>query len=313
VALFLVASSAFGVLTSWWYARKVTVRPCRLPLREIITEARGLLGMGAAFLTSGLLVAGVDYLTRVLIVRELGMDAVGLYNATWTLSSLYVGIVLQAMGADFYPRLTGVANNDAALNLMVNEQSEMGILIAIPGILATLTLAPWVLKFFYSAAFVPAVEIIRWQIIGIALRVISWPMGFVQLAKGMSGLFMATETIFSILHVGLLFVCMRLWGLDGVGISFMALYIAYTFGMLGVCRYITGFLWTNRVTALVFLASVMVAATLLAVRVLPKLLGTITGLVITGSTTVFCVFMLQKLLNINILHILLHKRLKASP
>src|SRR5208337_3218913 len=103
---------------------------------------------------------------------------------TWTLSTLYVGFVLNAMGADFYPRLTSLAADNMMVNRLVNEQTEMGLLIAVPGVLATLTLAPWVLKIFYSVQFVPAVEIVRWQIVGILLRVVSWPMGFVQLAKG---------------------------------------------------------------------------------------------------------------------------------
>ena len=183
IAPYLVAVSGFGILSSWWYARKVRVKPVKITVREIANESKGLLNMGLAFMVSGLLVAGTGYATRVLIARQLGMDAVGLYSAVWTLSSLYVGVILNAMGADFYPRLTAVASDDAAVNQLVNEQTEMGILIAIPGILATLTLAPWVLRAFYSEAFTPAADVIRWQILGIALRVVSWPMGYVQTRK----------------------------------------------------------------------------------------------------------------------------------
>ena len=300
IAPYLVAGSGFGILSSWWYARRVRVKPVKITVREIAKESKGLLNMGLAFMVSGLLVSGVGYLTRVLIDRQLGMGAVGLYSAVWTLSSLYVGIILNAMGADFYPRLTGVASNNAAVNQLVNEQTEMGILIAIPGILATLTLAPWVLRVFYSQAFMPATVIIQWQILGIALRVISWPMGFVQLAKGMSKLFIFTETIFAVLNVALLFVCMKFWGLEGVGISFLALYVSYSIIMLGVCNRITRFRWSKRSSFLILSASCAAAAVFAMVRILPLQKGTVCGLIITGAVSIACLSELQRLLKFDI-------------
>ena len=48
--------------------------------------------------------------------------------------------------------------------------------------LATLTFAPLVIALFYAAKFAPAVGILRWVCLGITLRVISWPMGFIIIA-----------------------------------------------------------------------------------------------------------------------------------
>jgi len=252
--------------------------------------------MGVAFMVSALLVAGTDWATRVLIARRLGMNAVGLYSATWTLSSLYVGVVLGAMGADFYPRLTAVARDDAAVNQLVNEQTEMGILIAMPGILVTLALAPWVLRVFYSEAFMPAVEVIRWQILGIALRVVSWPMGFIQLSRAMPKLFMITETIFAAANVFFLFVCMKLWGLDGVGISFFALYVIYSITMFGVCNRITGFWWSKKSLFVILFACCMLTTVLLMVRMLPGDIGLVCALIVTAAASAGCLFELQLLL-----------------
>lgn len=300
IAPYLVAVSGFGILSSWWYARKVRVKPVKISLHEIAEESKGLINIGLAFTVSGLLVTGTDYLTRVLIARELGMDAIGLYSATWTLSSLYVGVILNAMAADFYPRLTGVSSDNAAVNQLVNEQIEMGILIAIPGILGTLCLAPWILRVFYSQAFMSAAVIIQWQILGIALRVVSWPMGFIQLAKGMSKLFILTETIFAAINVTLLFVCMNFWGLEGVGISFLASYVFYSVMMLVVCRGIAGFGWSRKSFSLILSASCAAAAVFVMVRILPIETGTVCGLIVTGTVFICCVLELQRLLKFDI-------------
>ena len=65
------------------------------------------------------------------------------------------------MGADFYPRLTGWRKTTEC-NRLVNEQAQISLLIAGPGVIATLTFAPLVIAVFYSAAFWPAVSLLRW-------------------------------------------------------------------------------------------------------------------------------------------------------
>ena len=71
----------------------------------------------------------------------------------------------------------------------------MGLLLAAPGVIATLTFAPLVIWLFYSSAFAPAVEILRWICLGMMLRVASWPMAFVLVAKGERKLYFWTELL----------------------------------------------------------------------------------------------------------------------
>ena len=296
---YLVAVSAFGILTSWWYARRIRVKPILLTVRETLRESKALLGMGTAFMVSALLTAGVAYVSLILILRELGNEAVGLYQASWTLSTLYVNVVLNAMVTDFYPRLTGVAGDNGAVNRMVNEQTEMGMLIAIPGVLVTITLAPWVLTVFYSREFLGAAGIIRWQIMGIAFRVVSWPLGFVPLAKGKRTVFMLSELASSALHLVLLLVGMKLFGLDGVGIAIALLYLCYMIGVFFLCRCLSGFEWSRQAKKILVSSCTVVALTFIAVKYLPQMLGVVFGILLTIVTAVVCLQSLQKLLGVN--------------
>ena len=116
------------------------------------------------------------YLTRVFIISDLGLAAVGFYTAAWDLSQLLCQHRFEATGADFYPRLTARADDDPTMNRLVNEQIEMGLLLAISGVLAVLALAPLAFRILYSGAFVGAAEMIRWQILGVALQVVSLPL-----------------------------------------------------------------------------------------------------------------------------------------
>jgi PST family polysaccharide transporter len=297
---YLVAISAFGILLSWWYARRVPVQRVTVTWKETLAESRGLLGLGLAFTVSALIASGTAYLTRVLVQRQLGMEAVGIYTATWTLSTYYVGFVLTAMGTDFMPRLTAAAHDHATVNRLVNEQAEMGVLIAVPGVLATLTLAPWVMKVFYSGAFVQGADVVRWQILGVFLRVVSWPMGYMLIAKGKSLLFTLTELASGVMNVGLILLCMKLWKLEGVGVSFALSYLAYTAMMAVVVWRLTGFRWSA--TALKILAPtiLILGAIFGCTRFLPERWSIGIGLAATAVAGAVSLLALQKLLGVNL-------------
>ena len=297
---YLVAISAFGILLSWWYARRVPLQRVTVTWKETLTDSRGLLGLGLAITTAAMIASGTAYFTRVLVQRQLGMEAVGIYTATWTLSSYYVGFVLTAMGTDFMPRLTAASNDHATMNRLVNEQAEMGVLIAVPGVLATLTLAPWVMKVFYSGAFVQGANVARWQILGVFLQVVSWPMGYVLIAKGKSLLFTLTELAFGVLNVGLILLCMKLWKLEGVGVSFALSYLAHTVMTAIIARWLTGFRWSATALKILGPAVLILGAIFGCTRFLPERWSIGIGLAATAVAGVVSLLALQKLLGVNL-------------
>lgn len=284
----LVILSLMVALTSWWFARRIPVTPVRLQWRETVKEARGLLSLGAVFMVSALMVAGVAYLTRMLVIWELGVEAVGHYSAAYALAGLYVGIILQAMGTDFYPRLTAVAADNVAVNRMVNEQAEISLLLAVPGVLATMTFSAWIIAIFYSGRFEPAGEVLRWQILGVLGRVISWPLGFILLAKGLRRIFLITEIAASLLHVALLWWGVRFWGLVGTGMAFFGLYVFYVILMIVVSRRESGFRWSVANTRLLGWMLPVVAGVFVSTAMLSPVLGTSVGAGVTAVCAWIC-------------------------
>jgi PST family polysaccharide transporter len=256
----LIGVAAMTIGTSWWYSRKVQIHSPSMTTSQVGQEAGALLKLGFAFMASGLMMMGSAYVVRTAVLRTVGLEGTGMYQSAWTLGGLYVGFILQAMGADFYPRLTACANDNAACNRMVNEQARVGLLLAGPGVIATLTFAPLVIALFYSAKFEPAVGILRWICLGVTLRVIIWPMGFIILAKGKQNLFFWTELAWTVVHVGLAWVCLKSFGLNGAGIAFFGSYIFHGCVIYPIVRQLSGFRWSadSQRTGMLFLSLIAV-------------------------------------------------------
>jgi len=254
----LVVVAAMTLMASWWYSRKIDIPRFSTSMLEVAREASALLKLGFAFMSSGLMTMGVAYVVRITVLRQVGIEATGLYQSAWTLGGLYVGFILQAMAADFYPRLTAKASDNVECNRLVNEQAQVGLLLAGPGVIATITFAPLVISLFYSARFAAAVPILRWICLGTILQVISWPMGFIIVAKARQNIFFWCEMAWTIVSLALAWVCVSAFGLVGAGIAFCGSYIFHGFLIYAVVRSLSGFEWSseNRKVGLLFLATI---------------------------------------------------------
>jgi len=284
----LISLAALNLGTSWWFARKMPVPKVTMTWRESFAQTGGLIKLGVAMMCSGLVVTFVAYLTLALISRDISIEAVGVFQAAFSLSGMFINFVLGAMGADFYPSLTAVSHDNKKVNSLVNEQTEIGLLLAVPGLIATIVLAPLVIWIFYTGAFTESVDLLRWFVFGCLGRVVSWPMGFIMLARGESRLFLITETMFGLIHAALIWIGLKFFGLMGVAIAFMTLYILYTAAMLAVSRHLTSFTWSRGVKALLFIllpASLFVFLTSLLLPVLP---ATAIGSVLWLLVGVYC-------------------------
>jgi PST family polysaccharide transporter len=301
IAPALAVGAASTVVTSWWFTRNIHLPRIKVSLLETWQTTIHLSRVGLALTFTGLVGASAAYLTRWILVHWLGMGAVGLYQATWTLASLYVNVILGAMGTDFYPRLTGVCNDNDKMNTLVKEQVEMGVLMATPGILLILVFAPLILHIFYSSAFLPAAEIIRWQVLGVAARVMFWPLSYVPLAKGDSRLYMFTDGSLNLILLLTLGAGVRLWGLRGAGIAFLIGNIIHGALLWAVCRRVTKLDFNHQTLRPLILCLVSSVAVFLAVTFLGTAVGPLLGSVVLCSVSFICVMKISRLLGGNLL------------
>jgi enterobacterial common antigen flippase len=289
VVLSLVLISGMGLITSWWYKRKIVIPSYPLISSQVGHEQAALLKLGFAFMSSGLMVSGSAYLVRIFIVRNVSFDAAGLYQSAWTLGGLYIGFILQAMGADFYPRLTAIVNNHSECNRVVNEQAHVSLLLAGPGVIATLTFAPLAIVIFYTSKFDGAIELLRWLCLGMTLRVISWPMGFIIVAKNVQKLFFFAELAWTTVYLALAWICVRTFGLNGAGIAFFGSYVFHVAMIYCIVRKLTDFRWTAANVKTSFFFLTLIAIVFASFYIFPSWLTIVIGSLATALSAVYSI------------------------
>lgn len=276
----LISSAIISFAGSWWYASKLRIAKIDLDWITTWQNSSRLIQLGIAFMWSALMTAGVAFAIRAMITRDLGIEANGIFQSAWAISGMFAGFILSAMGTDFYPRLTAAAHDNSVMNKLVNEQTEVGLLLALPGLVGTIVFAPIVMKIFYSAKFVAGADLLPWMVLGILFKIISWPMGFIQLAKGATRWFIASETFFGISLGGLTFFLLKFKGLEGAAYSFVLIYLVYIILMLYTSKKLSNFIWNKQNIELFIKAGAIVAGSFASVQLLSQRFNFLIGIIL---------------------------------
>jgi O-antigen/teichoic acid export membrane protein len=251
VVSYLVSTPVITLLVGQWVIlRHWPVRPARVPWLALRRHWAGMARIGFWFTITGLTSAALMLSARGVLARALGPVSLGQFQASWAISSMYLSVILQAMGSDYYPRLTMIITDRAAVNRTVNAQTEALLLMAAPIILGTLAAAPIIVHLLYSSEFAEAAWILRWQVLGDVLKLAAWPMSFVLLAAGAGRRFFLTDATAPIVMVAFLWLATPSLGIIASGLAFLVMYGVYLPTVFVVVRQHTGFLWSRRVVLL---------------------------------------------------------------
>jgi PST family polysaccharide transporter len=285
VVYFLLTISIGQYLVSSYFARKIKIKDLKVSWLQAYEESKAMINLGFSFMGGAL--AGVlgAYLVRVMIIRDLSLADAGIYQAAFAISGLYIGIILKAMGKDFYPRLTGVAFQSKEEIQLINEQTQVGMLLAAPGLMFTLALAPIGIELLYSAEYLEAYPVLQWMILGVFLRTISWPMGFLFVARAKGVVFFWTEIISWTLQIVLVYFGLQFFGLVGTGVAFFILYIFYTIMMFILLNRENDFKWSSQVVKTIISMSLVFTLAFVILQYMSQLWGSIIvcslGLILT--------------------------------
>lgn len=262
-ALMLSSLISFGF--NWWFSRRICVADAPLGWLETFLRARRLLHLGVAMMWSGLLVTIVAFVTRSLIVRDLGLEANGFFQAAWTISGMFFGFIVGAMSADFFPRLSAAAGDNTTLNRLVNEQTEIGVLLAVPGLVGTVVFAPFLIEILYSSEFSGATSLLPWFVVGVFFQVVSWPIASVLLAKSHSKSFALVETAINGVQILATVFLMNVFSLKGAAMAFVVAQVVHITVYFSIVAQRTDLVWSRPVRKLL-VYSVMSLASAIVVH-----------------------------------------------
>ena len=260
-----ISGSLISFISVEYYYRKQGIQKVKIPIEEAFSTGLNTLKLGLYIVVAGVIGTVSMFLIRAFITKNIDIDATGLFQASWMITNVYLGLILRSMGSDFFPRLSAIADDRKGIRTLVNEQSYIVLIIATPAIIGMLIFSGFILKGLYSSEFVFAETILRWQILGTFFKVISWPIAFIMLAKNRGAIFLATEFIFYATYLLFAYLLYPQYGIDASGIGYFVAYIIY-FPLVFWAGYrISGFHWDKNILIMTLINLALICFTFFAI------------------------------------------------
>jgi O-antigen/teichoic acid export membrane protein len=224
----MVISAVTTLCLSWYFARRVRIDKVQMSFRETYRSGLNMAKLGISMTIAGFIASLSRYILSAFISHQGGIDQVGLYNAGWGVVGQYTAVVFSAMATDYFPRLSAIHKDNQKVKELVGQQVETAILILTPLLSLLIVMMPVVVRVLYTKEFLPMIMFAYLTIVGIHFKTLSWGVGYVFLAKGNGRLFLVLEIISGVVILGLNLLGYYLYGLNGLGISFIMSYLITT-------------------------------------------------------------------------------------
>ncbi|MEC4727737.1 hypothetical protein HWQ46_19510 [Shewanella sp. D64] len=190
------------------------------------------------------LITGVAGMCTILFVRfkieaNYGISILGIFDAAWTLGTVYVVFILSSLNSFILPMFVS-RSTSVEQSVHVNTTIKIVFLLFTPLIITMMTFSDELVLFFYTAEFAGSAEILELFLIGDVFKVVSWILGIKLLAANRSFAFIITSLIWDALFISAISILTDL-GIVGIAYSYVLTQVIYFVILIFVSNRIFGF------------------------------------------------------------------------
>jgi polysaccharide transporter, PST family len=239
VLLALVLGQLLWLAVAWPAFRRSPYFRQALPRMRFDREMTGrLASFSLMTITSALAAPLVNILVRQHLVERFGWTGAGYWQAVSRVSDAYLLFLTAAINVYYLPKLAATHGRAAIL-----RELRIGYRLLIPAV-ALLAVAIYLLRdeitrILFSADFVHAGALYAPQLLGDVLKIASFVLSYLMLAKAMTRLFVVSECVFALLYLLLVYLGTAYFGLVGAMYAFALNYAIYlVFNLMVARRYL---------------------------------------------------------------------------
>lgn len=188
--------------------------------------ARNLAKFTLMALTSAACVPVSHLLIRNHLGETLGWNYAGYWEAMWRLSTAYLMLVTTTLGVYYLPRLAELRDLPA-IKLEILQGYRVILPVAAACAATIYLLRNVIVRALFTEEFGPMGQLFAWQMVGDTLKIGSWILAYLMLAKAMMKLFVISEVLSASLFVLLTVQLTDRHGLEGVAMAHAANYLLY--------------------------------------------------------------------------------------
>jgi antigen flippase len=189
----LVATSVLAYFASSYYVSILNFPKIRESIFLSVKNSFPMIRLGL-FIVLSSVISGIGlFFVRSYLSNSGGFSLLGNFQASWTISTSYIGILLTTMQTDFLPRLTSKLSYKGLTRKLINDQLEILFVVGSPIVILLIYFTKILIYALYSSQFYDAVIILQWNLLSVSFIFIGWTLGVYYLACGLGSLIILTD------------------------------------------------------------------------------------------------------------------------
>lgn len=196
-------------------------RPSFAFSKQHLAQGFPMLIIGISFALTGMINHGAQLGIRTFINNNGGLEAVGLFNAGYTIFTTVGSIAFASLNSYYFPRLSGVINDVAERKQTVIRQAKVTLSIIIPIVILLVSVLGWIMPLLFSHEFDSVVPMAQVAAAGLLFRAIYLPFAYIPLSAGDSRIYLMLETISAVVLATVVILGFQYYGLIGAGFGLL--------------------------------------------------------------------------------------------
>ena len=223
-----------------------------------------IIGIGWVITLGVVVVQATQLLVRIWLEATASLEMVGYFHAAWLIGMTYIGFLLSAMIAEYYPRLSGIASDNEKFSSAINNQMKLCFLVAPPIIFSGIIFSGPIMTILYTSEFSGSAILLKYLLVGDIFKLAAWAIAIGLLVKEKKYSYLLAEVLWNLIFFGLIVIIYDSQGLNGFGFSYIVSYIVYFIFTLWRLSASTGFLFDLKCIKYLLLIFVICLGCLLA-------------------------------------------------
>jgi polysaccharide transporter, PST family len=186
-------------------------------------------------ITSVIAVSTSQLVVRNYIGENLSWDDAGYWQGVWYISTMYLMVITTSLSVYYLPKLSEIQDKTELKKEIFNGYKIIMPIVIVMSLIIFL-LKEYIVLIAFSDKFIPMMELFAWQLVGDVIKIVSWLLGYLLLAKAMTRIFIYTEVGFSLLFALLSIYFVDTFGLVGVTYAFALNYSIHLITMIFILR-----------------------------------------------------------------------------
>ncbi len=184
-----------------------------------------LLRYSAMFLTSALCLSLSLIFVRKYLSVKLGLDYAGYWEGMWRISAMYLMFLTSSFGLYLLPTFSLLETDKLRKEIFKVWKFVLPIVLSMAA--GIFLLKDFIIQLLFTEEFLAMGVLFLFQLSGDVIKVHSWVLGNVLVAKAKSKVFIGVQIGWTLVFCSLAYWLVDLYGLQGVSIAYCASYLLH--------------------------------------------------------------------------------------